>query len=137
MTPLEKTFPASFEEVWSATQKAFSAYPVQTNNIDLGIIESALIRGSQLWSAPHLEKTSFSGVRYRLLGRVIKGMLDKRKATKVIIEKRMEMQKDFFSQSEPLKSDGLEELALMYRIQREIIIQRAIQKAFKDQQKGV
>ena len=40
----------------------------------------------------------------------------------------MELQKDFFSGAEKTASDGLEELAIMYRVERELLIEQAAEK---------
>jgi hypothetical protein len=129
--PVEKTFNATYEEVWSATQKALAAYPIQNNNIDLGVIETATIKGNQTWTSAHKEDDLPAGLRYRIHVNVVKGSVEKKRVTKVILDKRTELVRDFFSDAETLKSDGLEEMSIMYRIQREIVIDRAVQKAMK------
>lgn len=132
--PVEKSFLATYDEVWAATLKVLNVYPIQNNNVDLGIIETSTIKGYQYWAPPDRKEDPPAGLRYKLAIRVIKGSVSKKKVTRVIVEKKIELYRDFFSDAEKLKSDGLEELGIMYRIQREIIIQRAVQKAFKKQQ---
>ena len=53
----------------------------------------------------------------------------KRKRTKVSILKEVRMQRDFFSDPTELVSDGYEEKQLLYRIAREIHIEKILKRA--------
>lgn len=69
---------------------------------------------------------------YRLTIRVIKGApLAGKPATKVTIVKDSQLQQDFFSDPRSQPSDGLEEKSILYRISREIQIERAIARVQK------
>ena len=63
----------------------------------------------------------------------VKGALEARQATKVTIVKETQLQVDFFSDPRSLPSDGLEEKSILYRIGREIQVERALAKAQKKQ----
>ena len=63
----------------------------------------------------------------------VRGAFENRAATKVTIVKESNLQPDFFSDPRALPSDGLEEKAILYRIRREIEIERALAKAQKKQ----
>jgi hypothetical protein len=58
-----------------------------------------------------------------------KGKTEGRESTRVTIDKRMEILRDFFSEPETIESDGLEEKMIFYRIERELIIQDALKRA--------
>jgi hypothetical protein len=53
---------------------------------------------------------------------------------KVTLTKKIEVKRDFFSEPKPLETDGLEEMVLFYRIERELIIEEAIKKLAAQQQ---
>ena len=128
-TPVQRVFFADFDEVGRAIHAAMNRYPQRVDNLDAGQFETDYIKGDQRFSAPGTKQDLSSGVRYRLLIRVLKGKAESKAATKVLITKAIEIQHDFFSEPEPLPSDGLEEMVILYRIQREITVERAVHKA--------
>lgn len=126
-SPKERVYFRPYDEVWRATQLAFSHYPIKMNNMDLGIIETDFVKGDQIWSPPHKREKNYTGLKYTITARIIAGKSKKRKGTKVSIFKKVEKQRDFFAKVEKLPSDGLEEMSLLYRIGRELKIERALQ----------
>lgn len=131
--PREQIFYSDFPSVWRATQLALASYPIRVNNMDLGILDSEEIKGFRAWTPPHQKKKT-GGFTYNLNVRVVKGSIEGKDATKVSIVKNIEVQKDFFSNSKKLPSDGLEEQTILYRIGREIQIDKGIQKLLKRKQ---
>ena len=123
----ERVFFASREHVWQVTQLVLQDYPLQVSSFDEGLVETKQIRGE--WVPPHQkQKKKLHGFRYRLRVHVIERDLDKRVATKVIVYKEVILQKDFFSAPETLSSDGLEETVILYRIARELQINKIIER---------
>jgi hypothetical protein len=57
-----------------------------------------------------------------------RGKTDGRESVRVTIDKKMEILRDFFSEPEPLESDGLEEKVIFYRMERDLIINEALKK---------
>jgi hypothetical protein len=130
--PREQVYYASFDEVWGALNRSLQLYPLRVSNQDQGIVETDVIRGNRVWTPPHKpERSSNSGEQYRLIVRVIKGNLERRAATKVTVVKETQVQQDFFSDPRAVASDGLEEKALLYRVAREVQIERALNRAQK------
>lgn len=127
--PREQVYYATFEETWKAVNFALAVYPLRISNMDQGTLETDMIRGYRIWVPPYKSETAASPESYRLIVRVIKGALDGKPATKVTIVKEIQVQTDFFSDPRSLPSDGLEEKAVLYRISREIQIERAIVRA--------
>lgn len=130
MDPVEQVYRAPFDAVWLATQKSLAIYPMRVNNMDLKVLETDVITAEKYWSPPHLPKLR-SGDSYKIIVRVIEGDLDGRPAQKVSVSKLIHRKKDFFTKKQHLPSTGLEEKALLYRIQRELIIEKALEKAQK------
>lgn len=126
--PLEDTYNAPFENVWRATQLALAKYPLRVNNIDIGVIETEFIRGPKAWHDPDLKKGTSGGRSYRLKVRLIRGKNSFGSATKVSIYKEIKYQKNFFSNAKVLPSSGLEELTLLYRIDRELLVEKTIER---------
>ena len=128
-TPVQRVFFAEFEEVGRAIHGAMTRYPNRIDNLETGQFESDYLKGDQRFVVPGTKQDMSSGLRYRIIIRMIKGKAENKPATKVLVTKAVEIQRDFFSEPEPLPSDGLEEMVLLYRIQRELNIGKAIKKA--------
>lgn len=129
--PREQIFNANFDEVWKAVNLVLQAYPLRVSNMDQGIIETDSIRGNRVWTPPYGRESSGSGRAYSLNVRVIRGKSETNPQTKVVLLKEARIQTDFFSDPKQTPSDGLEERTLLYRIGREIQIDRALAKAQK------
>ena len=130
--PQERVYYFPIEDVWRATLMALQSpnnYPLRVNNMDTGLIETDRLKGSEAWQAPHITVPYASGYSSRLIIRVIKGSLGRRPAIKVNIRKDAKVQRDFFSEPETVISDGLEEKVILYRIDREIQVERALRRA--------
>lgn len=137
--PQEKVFYGSFDDVWRAMQLSLqgpTSYPLRINNMDTGVIETEQVKGSMIWAPPHLEQSSGGGFTYRLTLRIIKGNLQGKQAFKVTVQKQAQIQRDFFAEPEPVPSDGLEEKVILYRIDREMQVDRALRRLNKKQNQG-
>lgn len=133
--PLEKVFNESFDTVWRATQFAASKYAMKISDIDSGVYETQPIRSDKAWVSPNAgaDEHPSAGQRYKISIKILKGKdANNEPATRVTILKRAEVQRDFFSDFEKLPSDGLEEKSLMYRIEREIQIEKSLKKVKKE-----
>ncbi len=131
--PRDQVFYANFEEVWRSVNLVLQPYPLRVSNMDQGVLETDEIRGNRVWSPVYKTGESSNGETYRITIRVIKGALGSRAATKVTIVKDAQLKVDFFSDPKSIPTDSLEEKAILYRIGREIQIERALAKAQKKQ----
>jgi hypothetical protein len=126
----QRVYNYPFESVWRATQLALK-YPIAVNNMDNGVLESDWIKASDGFRNPESEKEPSAGIRYKISMTLVKGKLDGRESVRVTLNKRIEKQKDFFSEPISMESDGLEEKIIFYRIEREILIEEGLKKAVK------
>jgi hypothetical protein len=124
--PEEQTFSEGFDSVWRAVQLAMAEYPIKVSNQDSGIIETDYIKQDQGWQKPGQSRLPPGGRRYKLNVRVFKGKdsVD----TRIVIAKNADMKKNFFAETKSIPSDGLEELSIMYRVERELKIEKARKK---------
>jgi len=134
--PVSRVFFAKYEDVESALKIALLKYPQRVDNTEAGIFETDYVKGDARFKPPHQNVEYSSGYRYRLIVRLVKGKSVKRPAVKVSITKHIELVRDFFAEPEIIPSDGLEEAVILYRIGRELTINRALQKA-GDKKKNV
>ncbi len=128
----QKIFYYPYDSVWRSAQLALK-YPISVNNMDNGTLETDWVRGVDGFTPPQLNKDPSPGVRYRLQLALVKGKVDRRESVRVTIIKKIEKQRDFFSEPEPLETDGFEEKVLFYRMERELIIEEALKKGLKKQ----
>ena len=126
---VQRIFNGEAADINMAIRAAMKKYPVKEDNLDLGSFETENLRGDKMFRPPSDSAENFpSGLRYHINIHTIKGKIDNRIATRVVLKKIIEKSRDFFSEPEPLPSDGLEENIIFYRIQRELSIARAIKR---------
>ena len=126
--PKTQSYSASYNSVWKSCLIVLGKYPLKSYDEEAGVIETDFIKGEDVFIAPHRKKYVVGGFRYKLNLRIIKGRANNKSVTKVIILKTPELQKDFFSDSEKLQSDGLEEMSILYRVERELALEQALSK---------
>ena len=100
-------------------------YPLNTNSIDQALIESHDLSYRQHWPAFYnLEAKKSQQGDYRLKIQVVKAPAPAKNKVQVWIKKSVFKKTDFFSGPKALPSDGMEELALFYRLEREIYLNK-------------
>lgn len=134
--PVTKVYYAKYEEVEAALKLAMLKYPQRVDNTEAGIFETDYVKGDARFKPPQKSTEYTSGYRYRILLRLVKGKADvSRPAVKVVVVKQIEQAHDFFAEPHAVPSDGLEETVILYRIGRELTINKALQKASQKQNK--
>ncbi len=125
----QRVYFAPATEVERAMKQALIRYPQKIDNPEAGIYETDWVKGDLRFKPAHQDVRYADGYRYRLIVRLIKGKSTAKPAIKVVVSKQIELQRDFFSEPEPVPSDGIEETLVLYRIQRELAIEKAIKRA--------
>jgi hypothetical protein len=131
----EKVFNAPYEDVERAIKQSMIKYPAKVDNPDAGIYETDWVKDVTRFRPAQMRDDFPDGFQYRLLVRMAKGRTTK-SATKVIISKEAVLNRDFFAEPEPVPSDGTEEDVILYRVGRELAIERAIKKFQEKQNKS-
>lgn len=124
----QKIFLAPYDQVWKVAHTALK-YTIASENQDFGTIETDFVKSVDGWVPPYKKKPDYPGARYKLLFTFAKGETKNRESTRVTIEKKIEVFKNIISDTQAVASDGSEEKAIFYRMERELIIARAIEKA--------
>ncbi len=125
--PFQQEYLASYEAVWRAAQISVR-YPISLNNMDTGQLETDWIRALEGFLAPDQKKSPSSGMRYKIILTLVRGRKVNRPTVRVTLRKVVERQRDFFAEPESVATDGLEEKIILYRMERELIIQEALKK---------
>ena len=118
--PKSKVFYERYDRVWKASQIALAHYPLKAYDVESGTIETEYITGEAVWLPPHLQDFIPGGYRYKINIKVLRGKKDGDTAVQIVVLKQVERKSDFFSNYEKFSSDGLEEIAILYRIDREL-----------------
>lgn len=124
----QKIFFAPYDLVWKAAHSAIK-YTIANENQDYGVIETDFIKTVDGWLPPDQTKPQYKSARYKLTLSFAKGNTKGKESTRVTIEKKIEVFRDFISETQTVPSDGLEEQSIFYRIEREIIVAQALKKA--------
>ncbi|MCB0347280.1 MAG: hypothetical protein KDD37_00515 [Bdellovibrionales bacterium] len=131
--PYQRLYNTEFEKVWRAVQISLSNYPIAVNNMDAGVLETDYIKSNQGWLAPEQHAVPPGGRKYKINVQVARGVTpdSSDQVVRVRVTKKVVVQRDFFSDLTDLESDGLEEHVILYRIQREVDIDRGLEKAYQ------
>ncbi len=124
----QKIFFANYDLVWKAAHTAIK-YTIASENQDFGVIETDYVKSVDGWLPPDKTKPDYKSARYKLIFTFAKGKTDSRESTRITIEKKIEVFRDFISETQIIPSDGLEEMSLFYRIERELVIAQALKRA--------
>ena len=124
---VQKNFSEEVDNLWQAIEMTMSDYQIKLNDVDKGIIETDFVSGKSMWTLPQSTK-SYIGYSTKILIRLLKG----KKSHKLILKKVIKYKPNFFAEEKFVDSDGIEEQVLLYRIGRELSIQKKLAKANKD-----
>jgi len=127
--PAVRAFRADYDSVWKSTLIALAKYPLDKNDKSSGEISTTVIDAEQVFK-PYKKKAR-SNERYKLEISLEKRKVRGQKITVVKVHKRPLIKGDFMNRDIELKSDGIEESVLLYRIARELVIDKAVERAFK------
>lgn len=119
----ETVFRGSMDQVWMATEKTLANYPISESNRDSGVLKTDFLRGPQCWQSPKEAEKYSAGVRCSLTLQLIK---ISNNGIRVRVNKSLQMMRDFISGPEDIKSDGMEEMMILYRIDRELTIAKEV-----------
>lgn len=119
----EAVFRGSMDQVWMATEKTLANYPISESNRDSGVLTTDFLRGPQCWQSPvEVEKYS-AGVRCSLTLQLIK---IPHNGIRVRVNKSLQMMRDFISEPEDMDNNGMEEMMILYRIDRELTVAKEV-----------
>lgn len=130
----QKIFYAPYDEVWKAAH-AVLKYTIAAENQDFGVIETDYIKAVDGWLPPFRTRPQFPSSRYKIVMNFAKGKKgDSQETVRVTVEKKVEVFKDFISEVKNMSSDGYEEAMIFYRMERELVIGKALKKASENPQ---
>ena len=128
--PIEKVFQMPYDEVWMSILKAVSVYEQGFSDQVSGQYVTKEIKADKAWVSPRHKPIPPGGFSSNIQLTTIKGKNTKTQKENVLVkvQKNITVKTSFFNQTKEIKSDGLEESALLYRIERGLEITRLIKE---------
>lgn len=118
------TFDFSYKDVWAATQIILGTYPLETNDLQNGLIRTSELKPGQFWQPP-FEKNIEDKYAQTISLKFFKITANK---TELQITKQASRETDFLGSSSPVKTEPWEELRIIYKIKREIEIKKVLDR---------
>ena len=131
ITPVSKVFHADYQKTWSAVMLALEDYPIEVENNEKGFLKSEPIQEETIWKLPFIDESKLKSAKYTLYIKLLKGKIGSRPVVKVRVLKKIKVQKGFIDEPIRVPSNSLEEKAILYRIMREINIEKAISNYYQ------
>ncbi len=126
-----RLYTGAYDEVWTATLKALSDYPLKISNKDSGKIQSEVVNGPYndlLFQYPEQIELP-ERFRYSLKFNFAKlSSEDNEPLTRVRVIKELERFHDFYTGWTATQSDALEEKILLYRIEHILRMEKLLGK---------
>ena len=127
ISPVSRLFHADYNTTWRALMLALEKYPIEEEDQEKGYLKTAIIKGESIWQLPFHSKT-LPRLKYTIHVQLIKGTRKNKSIVQVSVLKQLTSQKGFIDSPQRIPSNGLEEKTILYRILREMNIDRAITK---------
>ncbi|MGB0453073.1 MAG: hypothetical protein ACPGJV_05100 [Bacteriovoracaceae bacterium] len=123
----------SYAKTWQAISKVVQRFDLAIQNQEAGVIKTR-------WQDNTLEvnfadsfggKDSVKAAKFKLVFNIVKGFRGNKEVTKVTIFKRQLVEQDFLQGMKVIRSDGILEKSLLYRIDRVLAVEDKL-KAIED-----
>jgi len=123
-------FKVSYDDTWQAVMQIMQKYDIGIQNQALGVIKTRWIDNTlELnWADAFSRGDQVKSARFKLIINVTKGHEITHPITKVAIYKRQMVERDFLQASKPVRSDGILEKTILYRIERVLTMERELKK---------
>jgi len=115
-------FDATKESMWRASLIALSKYPLDATNYDQGLIKTNILTEGDYW------RPLFRDLNNEHLYTLEVQVFESSTGTRVVVNKNLKRKSAFNRNEKELQTLGVEEDMILYRIQRELNIDRAIKR---------
>jgi hypothetical protein len=125
-----QVYRADYNKVWQETMQICKGYERDTSNQETGVIKTRWMDNTQElnFADSFGVNEAVKSAQFKLIINVVKGFRGAKEVTKVTIFKRQRVEQDFLQGWKLLKSDGILEKTILYRLERALNIQEKLQK---------
>ena len=119
-----KVFKSDYAQTWQAVLQVMKSYDLEVTNQESGVIKTRWIDNTlQLNFADSFGSSdSVKAAKFKLILNVVKGFRGSREVSKVTVFRRQMVEQDFLQGWKIIRSDGIMEKSIIYRIERELRI---------------
>ncbi len=125
-----KLFKSTYNQTWQAVLQIMQKYDLALQNQEAGVIKTRWIDNTlQLNFADSFgSRDAVKAAKFKLIVNVVKGFSGTREVAKVTVFKRQMVEQDFLQGWKVVRTDGILENSLLYRIDRVISIDNKLKK---------
>lgn len=125
-----QVFKADFTQTWQSVLQVMQKYDLALQDQASGVIKTRWIDNtSQLnFEDSFGGKNSVKSAKFKLVINVVKGFRGRREVTQVTLFKRQMVEKDFLQGWKVIRTDGILEKTILYRVERNILIDNKLKR---------
>lgn len=125
-----QVYRADYNKVWQEIMKITNKYPRESYNQEAGIIKTRWIDNTlELNFADSFgSNDSVKAAEFKLIINVVKGFRGNKEVAKVTVFKRQRVEQDFLQGWKVIRTDGILEKSILYRLERSLSIEEKLQK---------
>lgn len=125
-----QVYRADYNKVWQEVMKITNKYPREVYNQDAGVIKTRWIDNTlELNFADSFgSNDSVKSAEFKLIINVVKGYRGTKEVSKVTVFKRQRVEQDFLQGWKVIKTDGILEKSILYRLERALTIEARLQE---------
>lgn len=125
-----QVYRADYSKVWQEVMKITNKYPREVYNQEAGVIKTRWIDNTlELNFADSFgSNDSVKSAEFKLIINVVKGYRGSKEVSKVTVFKRQRIEQDFLQGWKVIKTDGILEKSILYRLERALAIEAKLQE---------
>lgn len=125
-----QVYRADYNKVWIELMKITNKYPREVSVQDAGIIKTRWIDNTlELNFADSFgSNDAVKAAEFKLIINAVKGYRGNKEVTKVTVFKRQRVEQDFLQGWKVIKTDGILEKSILYRLERSLAIESKLQE---------
>ncbi len=125
-----QVYRADYNKVWQEVMKITNKYDREVYNQEAGVIKTRWIDNTlELNFADSFgSNDAVKSAQFKLIINVVKGYRGNKEVSKVTVFRRQRVEQDFLQGWKVIRSDGILEKAILYRLERALTIESKLQE---------
>lgn len=125
-----QVYRSDYNKVWLEVMKVTNKYPREVYNQEAGVIKTRWIDNTlELNFADSFgSNDSVKSAEFKLIINIVKGYRGTKEVSKVTVFKRQRVEQDFLQGWKIIKTDGILEKSILYRLERALAIESKLQE---------
>ena len=125
-----QVYRADYNKVWQEVMKITNKYDREVYNQEAGVIKTRWMDNTlELNFADSFgSNDAVKSAQFKLILNVVKGFRGNKEVTKVTVFRRQRVEQDFLQGWKVIRSDGILEKSILYRLERALIIESKLQE---------